>query len=318
MSINPYFNKTLKNKASQDMIESLTIEAIKMHGLEVYYIPREMVNEDTLFGEDTISEFTEAHMIEAYLENIDQFGGEGEVLQKFGLQSKDQMDLVISKKRFNQAVIEKSNISLKRPKEGDLIWIPLSNTAFEINFVEHENPFYQLGKLHTYKLTCELFRYSHENIETGNTVIDQIESPVDSDTGIAQPQYAIDITVTCSSSCGEYTLGETVYQMPLAFSSFDINNAVATANVIDWTKTSDTAGTLRVNNITGTFSASANDAVVKGNSSGASWSYSSEVTTTVKVDPQPEDNRIDNDNLQDFANEFVDFSEYNPFSEGDF
>ena len=318
MSINPYFNKTLKNKASQDMIESLTIEAIKMHGLEVYYIPREMVNEDTLFGEDTISEFTEAHMIEAYLENIDQWGGEGEVLQKFGLQSKDQMDLVISKKRFNQAVIEKSNLSLKRPKEGDLIWVPLSNTAFEINFVEHENPFYQMGKLHTYKLTCELFRYSHENIETGNTVIDQIESPVDSDTGIAQPQYAIDITVTCSSSCGEYTLGETVYQIPAASDTFNMNNAEATANVIDWTKTSDTIGTLRVNNITGTFSSTANNPVVRGNSSGATWSYSSEVTTTVKVDPQPEDNRIDNDNLQDFANEFVDFSEYNPFSEGDF
>lgn len=308
MSINPYFN-TSKHQASQNLIEDLTIEAIKMHGLEVYYIPREIVKEDSVFGEDVLSKFTEAFMIEAYLESVDQWGGEGEVLAKFGLQSKDSMDLVISKKRFSQEI--HSTLNLKRPKEGDLIYVPLSNTMFEITFVEHENPFYQLGKLHTYKLSCELFRYSYETIDTGNTAIDKVQTPIDSDTGQPIQQYAIDLTIAEVSDNGnslDYKLGETVYV------GVDLASATATANVIAWI-TGTITSTLRVNNLTGTLAA---DSYLTGDVSGAIRQYQTQVTTTIHIEPAISDDIADNDDLQDLANEFLDFSEYNPFSEGDF
>jgi hypothetical protein len=308
MSINPYFN-TNKHKASQDLIEDLTIESIKIHGLEVYYIPREIVKEDSIFGEDVLSKFTEAFSIEAYLDSIDQWGGEGEVLSKFGIQSKDSMDLVISKKRFLQGVAPKSNLSLTRPKEGDLIYVPMTKTMFEINFVEHENPFYQAGKLYTYKLTCELFRYSYENIATGNSEIDNVTTPVDSD-GEDLQQFALDLTLTTGSlgNALDYKLGETVYV------GSSLSEATVTGNVIEWTEGLSTS-VLRVNQLTGTLSV---DDYIIGDTSGTKKQYQSQITTTVHIDSPIVNDVVDNDDLQDEANEFLDFSEYNPFSEGDF
>lgn len=140
-----------------------------MYGVDVVYIPRSEFNNDELLGESIISKFEEQYTIEMYLESVDGFGGQGDLMSKFGLQIKDNADFILSKRRFDDV------IGLSRPKEGDLIYFPLSKGLFEINFVEHENPFYQLGKLHTYKLTCELFTYSNETFETGLLDIDRIE-----------------------------------------------------------------------------------------------------------------------------------------------
>ncbi|HIJ11496.1 TPA: hypothetical protein HA278_05555, partial [Candidatus Woesearchaeota archaeon] len=140
MSKNPYFKH---QQSEKNLIEDITIESIKIHGYDMVYIPRTLVGEDTIFGEDAISKFIDGNVIEMYIESVDGFQGEGDFISKFGLQIRDSVDLVVSKKRFEQSLLYQSDI--KVPREGDLIYFPLSKGLFEIKFVEHENPFYQLG-----------------------------------------------------------------------------------------------------------------------------------------------------------------------------
>lgn len=158
-----------QNRPEQRLIEDLTIEAIKFYGHDVIYLPRQTIERDDIFGEDIRTLFKDNYMIEMYIESIDGFEGEGNILAKFGMQIKDTVTLVVSRKRFEEVVWEQA-----RPLEGDLIYLPMSNGTFEVTFVEHENPFYELGKLHTYKLTCELFTYSHEEFDTGRPNINSI------------------------------------------------------------------------------------------------------------------------------------------------
>ena len=170
MATNHYFDQYTQ-QPEQRLIEDLTIEAIKMYGHDVIYMPRETLERDDIFGEDIRSLFSDNYMIEMYIETVDGFTGGPAVLAKFGMQLVDQAELVVSKKRFEETIWDKV-----RPMEGDLIWLPMSNSIFEINFVEHENPFYQLGKLHSYKLTVELFTHSHEEFDTGKKSIDRIST----------------------------------------------------------------------------------------------------------------------------------------------
>jgi len=170
MAVNHYLN-LYKNKPEQQLIENLTIEAIKFYGMDLQYIPRETLERDPIFGEDVRTQFTSNYLIEMYLETVDGWGGDGNMLANFGMTIKDTATLVLSKRRFQETIPEKV-----RPLEGDLIFIPMSNSLLEINFVEHENPFYQLGKVFTYKLTVENFTYSHENFDTGQASIDRINS----------------------------------------------------------------------------------------------------------------------------------------------
>jgi hypothetical protein len=170
MATNFYIDN-YQNKSEQHLIEDLTIESIKFYGHDVYYLPRTTLERDGVFGEDIRTLFKDDYLIEMYIESVDGFEGEGNILAKFGMQIKDTATLVVSKKRFQETVWNQT-----RPVEGDLIYFPLSNSILEINFVEHENPFYQIGKLYTYKLTCELFTYSHEDFETGKPHIDKISN----------------------------------------------------------------------------------------------------------------------------------------------
>jgi hypothetical protein len=179
MSTNPHFKR---EPSDQTLIENLVIETIKIHGHDFLYIPRTLVNEDTLFGEDTISKFEHAIEIEMYVSNVDGFEGEGDIITKLGFEIHDSMNVVVSKKRFTEELSHLSNISF--PKEGDLLFFPLTKGLFEIKFVETENPFYQAGKLYTYELSCELFRYGHEDFDTGDDRVDslatdQVDSVVD-------------------------------------------------------------------------------------------------------------------------------------------
>lgn len=140
-----------------------------MYGVDMIYMPRETIERDDIFGEDIITKFDANYMVEMYVETVDGFEGGQDVLAKFGLQVVDQATFILSKRRFEETVHNQV-----RPMEGDLIYFPLSNSIFEVNHVEHENPFYQLGKLHTYKLTVELFTYSHEKFDTGHKDIDRV------------------------------------------------------------------------------------------------------------------------------------------------
>ena len=199
MATNSYF--TQGTTGEQDLTESLVIEQIKMFGKDVYYIPRTLVNEDTVFGEDSLSAFNGAYLIEAYLEDAQGFRGDGDMFSKFGVRISDQVTFIISRKRFTEAVDDNAQLIVEgRPNEGDLIHFPLANKTFEIQFVEHEVPFYQLGKIHVWGLRCELFEYSDEDFDTGVAEIDAIEV-----------NFANAITVTLASGgTGDFTVGETV------------------------------------------------------------------------------------------------------------
>jgi len=171
---NVYFDHDYEEE--QNLYESLTIEALSIYGQETYYIPRSEITDDEILNEK-FSRFSDAYAIEMYIENTQGFEGEGTLLSKFGLEIRDQANFIVSKRRFRQLVhLDDNDIYADRPDEGDLIYLPLANSLFEIKFVEHEQPFYQLRNLPTYQLQCELFEYSHEQIETGIPAIDQFET----------------------------------------------------------------------------------------------------------------------------------------------
>jgi hypothetical protein len=222
MATNKYFRPFTFGR-EQDTAEDLIIESIKIYGLDVKYMPRTIVGPDALLGEDPLSKFEDAIDIEMYIKNTQQFEGEGDFLSKFNLEIRDQITFVMARKRWEQVSNEKMltevgyNIQLEngsttswgtstalrlenggtegyqttspRPFEGDFIFFPLNNKLYEIKFVEHENIFYQHGKLYTYELTCELVdRMGAIDLNTGNTAIDAIESRYSQDILIYQIQ----------------------------------------------------------------------------------------------------------------------------------
>ena len=159
--------------SEQNLTESLIIESIRQYGREFYYIPRTLVAEDKILGEDPLSTFENAYMIECYIDNVENFGGNGAFMSKFGLMIEEQAQLTVARKRWEELVASAGTTILpNRPVEGDLMYFPLTKGLFEIKFVEHQNPFYQLGQLYTYKLTVELFRYASETMETGIEKVD--------------------------------------------------------------------------------------------------------------------------------------------------
>ena len=220
MATNKYF-KYFSYGREQDTAEDLIIESIKIHGLDVKYLPRTLINPDPLLGEDPESQFNSAIDIEMYIKNTQGFEGQGDFLSKFNLEIRDQITFVMSRKRWEQVSNEKLltevgyNIQLEesntkawansvalrlenggtegyqttspRPFEGDWIYFPLNKKLYEVKFVEHEQVFYQHGKLYTYELTCELVdRMGAIDIATGNTEIDAIETRYSQDILIYQ------------------------------------------------------------------------------------------------------------------------------------
>lgn len=158
--------------SEQNLIEDLIIESIRQYGKEFYYIPRRLVALDKILGEDLLSKFENAYPIECYIDNVDGYGGNGAFMSKFGLFIEEQGRLTISRRRWEQLVGQWGETLIpSRPAEGDLLYFPLTKGLFDIKYVEHQNPFYQLGKLYVYKLNVELFQYSSERV---NTEIDEL------------------------------------------------------------------------------------------------------------------------------------------------
>jgi len=183
---NFYFNN-FENSMEQRLIESLIIESIKIYGIDVFYMPRTIVKEDNLFGEDVLSKFEDAYTIEMYIKSVDGFSGDGDFLSKFGLEIRDQMVMTVSQRRFHEEIADANTTDdIGRPAEGDLIYFPLNGKIFEVKFVEHEAVFYQMGSLQTYDLTLELWEYSHEQLNTDIAAIDTIESTYSGDMGFYQ------------------------------------------------------------------------------------------------------------------------------------
>ena len=187
MALNPFFlqGTSSEQRLAQDLIN----EHLKIFGVEVTYIPRKFVNKLSIMEEVQSSKFDDNFAIEAYVNNFDGYGGAGDVLTKFGMSLKDEVTLTISKERFEDFIspflaanddgTDQSEVTLSsRPREGDLVYFPLGQRLFEIKFVEHEDPFYQLGKNYVFQLKCELFEYEDEVIDTS---IDEIDTQVADD-----------------------------------------------------------------------------------------------------------------------------------------
>jgi hypothetical protein len=177
--LNPFFLQG--SKSEQGLIQDLINEQLRMYGVEVYYLPRKYITEKTIMREVIESSFDQSYPIEAYVENFDGYGDNTTILSKFGIQALNELTIIISKERFEEYITplikNQSNIKLSsRPKEGDIIYFPLGDRLFEIKFVEHEQPFYQLQKNYVYTLKCELFRYEDEVIDTGVDFIDDVLS----------------------------------------------------------------------------------------------------------------------------------------------
>ena len=175
MPTNVYFNTG--STAEQRLYENLIIEQLSVFGQDVYYLPRKLVNKDTLFGEDASSSFNDAYIIEMYLDNIEGYEGQKEMMTRFGIDMQDEATFVVSKRRFEQLISMDANLIVStRPNEGDLIYFPDGKKLFEISFVDHDDPFYQLQNLPVFKMRCRTFEYSHEDMATGLDAVDAIET----------------------------------------------------------------------------------------------------------------------------------------------
>ena len=287
MATNLYFNNVASH-AQQDLINDLTSEVIKIHGMDVFYIPRTIVKEDLLLGEDVLAKFSTAYEIEMYLKGTEGFGGEGDLVSKFGLDVRDEVIFTVHKDRFELAT------DMAKPLEGDLVFLPLNKGLFEIKFVEHEQPFYQAGKNYSFDITCELYQYSQEQLETGITDIDDIEK---------EQGYTIDLVMTAGGS-GTFTDDEVIYQGTSGSRTFE-------GTVVSW---NDVTRTLRLNDTSGSLAAVATTGVT----SGAVWSLSSTTDSTGKADLDqvlPTDPNADNLEFEIEADSILDFSENNPFGD---
>jgi len=220
MATNPYFSQGVRSE--QLLYEDLIIESLKMYGQDVYYIPREIVNEDTIFRDDVPSQFENAYKIESYIENVEGFDGEGDLFSKFGVEIRDAATFIIARRRWNYVVKRMEQIEGKpfyRPREGDLIYLTLSGSIFEITKVQDETPFYQLKNLPVFRMTCELFEYSDEQFETGVDAIDDVEGT-----------HAYQTIFTLDSSSTDFLVGENITQ---AADGYTMNGEIVKIDAYD-------------------------------------------------------------------------------------
>jgi len=290
MATNQYFNN-YNSLAEQRVVEDLITESIKIMGFDAYYCPiQNEEDRDILYGEDPVKKFSSAFPVEFYLSSSMEYGGEREFFSKFGLEIKNNINVIISKRSFSQRVPQ---ALFTRPREGDLIYVPFLNGTgelFEIKFVNQTKDFFMLGRKipYYYELEMEKFKYSQERIDTGVFEIDDVAT---------QSAYTIDLTLTRGAN--NYTQKEIVYQS----NDNTYANAIVTATVQHW---SNTSNTLSVSNIAGEF---VNNKLVIGISSNARH-------TLTTFDPLADASRnevYDNQHIFGEANTIIDFSEINPF-----
>lgn len=295
MPRNVYFSQG--TTPEKRLYEDITIEALKIYGHDAYYIPRTIVNTDSIFNEDALSKFGEAFQIEMYLENTDGFEGDGDLLSKFGVEIRDSMTMVLATRRWEELIGRFQSPAEARPQEGDLIYFPLVKGLFQITYVEDDNPFYQLSNLPTFKLTCELFEYGNEAIDTGIAEVDDFET-----------KYASRTKLTLDNGSGTYTRGEDVTQTNgsltitgevsvVGTGEIDVSSAVAS----DGTNTGFAITAGSVGNVI-------------GSDSGASYEVTAIGGFNEIDDNDPYAENID---FETIGNNFIDFTETNPFGEPD-
>ena len=297
MATNHYFNHYGENTPDQRLIESLIIESIKVYGIDVHYMPRTLIKEDSLYGEDRLSQFKDQRIIEMYIRNVDGFGGDGTFVCNFGLEVRDQITLTVSRRRFKELNFETDGRDAE-PKAGDLIYFPLTDGLFTILDVQATNVFYQTGTLQSFDLVCELFSYSDEKIDTGIEEIDDIEE---------QQSFVRTFELASSPAVsGTFQVGETVTG----------GSSSKTGEVAKWDATTRY---LYLINMTGNFTVGE---ILTGATSLATGTYETKQTTDEAVETLSaieagvEDEITSNKQIETDADSILDFTEGNPFSEG--
>lgn len=184
MATSVYFSN-YDNFNEQNLIDDLVIESIQIYGIDITYISGEFNNIDTIFNEDDTPLYDQMYSFEVYVKNVDGFEGEGDFLSKFGLQIRDQVTFTVAIRTFEQNVTRKTQTKV-RPRENDVIWLPLNQKMYRITYVEHESVFYQSGSLQTYDIKCELMEFSNERFNTGRYEIDNYFNNINSTTAHVQ------------------------------------------------------------------------------------------------------------------------------------
>ena len=254
MPRNVYFSQGTANE--QYLLEDIIIESMQIYGQDFYYIPRVLVAKDNILGEDRLSEFKQAYGIEMYLETNQGFEGQGAFIEKFGLMMEQSATLTVARRRWEQLVGRFGQTILpNRPCEGDLLYFPLTKGLFEIKFVQHQDPFYQLGKLYVYRLNIELFQYASEHIDTGFKDIDVFETLKTYDTDFARNAIGSITHVNITSAGSGYltapalTLtggGGTQAFQPASLSLTLTSGSVSAINILDVGTGYDTAPTITI------------------------------------------------------------------------
>ena len=290
---NLYFSQAVKSE--QDLYENIIIESLKIYGQDVYYLPREIVNENRIFGDDVPSHFGKAYTLEMYVENTEGFDGEGDLFTRFGVEIRDEATFVVSRRRWQQTVgLLDNDITEDRPREGDLIYLPMTSKMFQINHVEHEQPFYQLSNLPVYKLRCQLFEYNDEDLDTGVAAIDGIE-----DTYAYQYVLTLDGTgiVVESGATASQTLGD---------------GTIITGEVVKWYEPTKKLYLAHVGADDGNF-----HTFITG--SNVTLTRLGMADSSFNVLAVAEDNKISsneqNSDFSTFSTDFLDFTETNPFGD---
>ena len=296
MATNLYFSQ--KVHSEQNLYEDIVIESLKMFGQDVYYLPRDIVNEDRIFGDDVPSRFNSSYKVEMYIENTEGFDGEGDLFTKFGVEIRDQATFVVARRRWTTTINRFDNeINSTRPREGDLVYLPLSNSMFQIMAVEHEQPFYQLSNLATYKLRCEKFEYSDEDFDTNVDAIDGIER-----------SYAYEYLLTLDSAGGGFTVGETVNQ---TLSS----GVIMSGEVAAFSDSDNVLKLIHIGADDGNYHEFvANRFVVGTTSLDLGGTLATATVSTVAEDNQISQNEQNTD-FSTIGADFLDFSENNPFGD---
>ena len=290
MATNPYFKQGVRSE--QNVYEDIIVEALKMYGQDVYYLPREIVNKDSVFLDDVPSRFGSAYKVEMYIENTEAFDGEGDLFTKFGIELRDQANFIVSRKRWKQLVGSRLSENNFRPREGDLIYLTLSDSIFEIRRVETETPFYQLSNLPTFRMQCELFEYNDEDFDTSIQSVDNIESIGNK----------IQLTLASSDS-NDLEIGENIeYLVDSA------NGPKLTAEIVSWNAGSNILEVAHVGSTDGKW---------RTFSTGTSiTSTESNITKTITlVGEELQQVFSQNDVFETEGDNIIDFSESNPFGE---
>ena len=304
MPTNFYFNNFPSQQITPEqlLVEDLVIEAMQIHGMDVFYLPRTSRDQvDYLYGEDTLKQYVTAYSLEMYLENVSGMDGEQDFISKFGLEIRDELTMLVSRRRFKYAT---GSSNLIHPREGDIVYVPLVQNFFEITFVENENDqamFYTLGRgrggnVYVYALRMKQFVFSNEIIATG---IEEIDEQIRDN--YARSQLNMSLTV----GTGTYLADEVVFQSP----DRTVANATATAIVHTWTK--GATRKLDVYRVIGSFANSSNTI---GATSGAYYTTAGLISDTA-FDDSPFEDIIDNSRIESESDSIIDFTEVNPFGE---